>query len=149
VAATDSPTVGDLLKASGRCRRGHAHHALGCLAGVAAHVLPGVVDGVPIQHLPWSVVLDDIQTAASEVRGSERRWLGELRSYLRKVVRVHDPASGWAYCVVVSDATPDWGDERTYREYVTVAVTYFHPFGWGKGWPPNRRTSWRSGIEAT
>jgi hypothetical protein len=101
----------------------------------AAHVLPGVIDGVPIQHVPWSAVLDDIHAAASAVRGSERRWLGELRSYLRKVVHVHDPASGWAYCVVVSDATPGWGGERTYREYVTEADTYFHPFGWGKGWP--------------
>jgi hypothetical protein len=34
--ATDSPTVGDLLKASGRCRKGHANHALGCLAGVGS-----------------------------------------------------------------------------------------------------------------
>lgn len=80
----------------------------------AAHALPGVVGGVPIHHLPWSVVLDDIDVAASGVRGSERRWLGELRSYLRKVVRVRDPASGWAYCVVVSDDMPDWGvGERT------------------------------------
>lgn len=101
----------------------------------AAHVLPGVVDGVPVQHLPWSVVLDDIRTAESDVRGSERRWLDELRSYLQKVVHVHDPASGWAYCVVVSDVIPEWGGTRTYREYVTEADTYFHPFGWGNGWP--------------
>ena len=114
----------------------------------AAHALPGVVDGVPVQHLPWSVVLDDIHAAASDVRGSERRWLGELRSYLRKAVHVHDPASGWAYCVVVSDATPDWGgDGRTASTSSRPTRTSIRSVGARAGLP-SRRTSWRSGIEA-
>ena len=100
----------------------------------AAHVLPGGVDGVRSAPGPGRGARRYPRRSIG-CPGFRTSLAGGTAAYLRKVVHVHDPASRWGYCVVVSDAKPDWGDERTYREYVTEADTYFHPLGWGKGWP--------------
>ena len=99
----------------------------------AAHVLPAQVDGVPVLHLPWSHVREDLAEARGPARGEQRHWLDELHDYLRRAVRVRTLQNSWTYCVVVSRDRPGGGGDRTFRDYVDNGW-YFHPFGSG-GWP--------------
>lgn len=108
-----------------------------CSPAFAGYELPAEVKGVPVRHLPWSKVKDRLQAAKRVAGGAEGYWLGELENYLRKAVRVRDPASGWAYCVVLSTDRPAGGGERNFKDFVLKEDTYFHPFGWGSGWPKN------------
>lgn len=94
--------------------------------------LPGQIAGIPVQHLPWSTVREALARASGPARGGERHWLNELETYLRRAVRVTDVSDMWTYCVVVSEE--QFGD-RTFRDYVLDEGVYFHPFGWGHGWP--------------
>lgn len=48
---------------------------------------------------------------------------------------MRDFADSWTYCVVVSNDYPGGGGERTFRDFVTAEQCYFHPYGWGSGWP--------------
>ena len=60
------------------------------------------VDGVPVVHLSWVEVLDDIDTARRGCRGQERVRLDEFRTYVEGVVRVKSVADSWVYCVVLN-----------------------------------------------
>lgn len=106
-----------------------------CSPAWAEYKLPRNVKDVPVRHLPWSVVRAHLATARSAAGGAERHWLNELTNYLRRAVRVTDPASSWAYCVSLSPNKPAGGGPHTFIEYVVDEGVYFHPFGWGKGWP--------------
>lgn len=97
--------------------------------------LPTQVDGIPVKHVAWSIVRSDLANAAKGAKGRERMWLDELQDYLRRAVKVRDPADGWTYCVAVSDQAIGGSGKRTYRSVVTEESTYFHPHGWGSGWP--------------
>jgi hypothetical protein len=103
--------------------------------GWARAHLPADIAGVPVLHLPWDQVRQDIAAARPDARGRERTWLEEFSHYLRKAVKVRDPADSWTYCVSVSNGRPGNGGPRTYRDYVTSENCYFHPYGWGNGWP--------------
>jgi hypothetical protein len=97
--------------------------------------LPGTVCGVPVSHLTWDQVRLDVQDARGIARGGERGWLDEFTDYLRKAIRMRDPADSWTYCVVLNNERPGGGGPHTFREFVTAESCYFHPYGWGKGWP--------------
>jgi hypothetical protein len=99
----------------------------------AAHALPAAVDGVPVRHVRWTDVRDDLEAARLRTRGHERLWLDELHTYLGRAIRVRDVSDSWTFCVVVSNDLPGGGGERTFRDFVDSGV-YFHPFGTG-GWP--------------
>jgi hypothetical protein len=101
----------------------------------AAYGLPGSVAGVPVVHLPWAAVRHDLDAALGRARGGEWLWLSELRDYLGKAIRVRDAADSWTYCVVVSNNRPGGGGSRTFRDFVIAEGCYFHPYGWGSGWP--------------
>lgn len=114
----------------------------GCLVSLSAasaewarQMLPGEVGGVPLVHYPWDLVREDLLAAREQARGGERAWLNEFGEYLRKAVRVRDFADSWTYCVVVSSDYPGGGGTRTFRDFVTAEQCYFHPYGWGSGWP--------------
>ena len=85
-------------------------------------------------HLPWDHVRLDLTAARDITRGQERAWLEEFTDYLRKAIRMRDPADSWTYCVAISNDRPG-GGPRTFREFVTIDGCYFHPYGLGKGWP--------------
>jgi hypothetical protein len=106
-----------------------------CSQTYASYELPAEVSGVPVRHLPWSTIKACLHVAKGNARGVERYWLAELDDYLRKAVRVRDPADSWAYCVVVSTRFPGDGGTRNFKDFVVKDDTYFHPFGWGSGWP--------------
>lgn len=106
-----------------------------CSPSWAAQKLPRDVEGVAVRHLPWSEVRADLESARSRSRGTERLWLTELSEYLRRAVRVTDPASSWTYCVSLSRNKPGGGGPHSFIGFVRDANVYFHPFGWGSGWP--------------
>lgn len=119
-----------------------AERGAGCLVSLsgagaewARQVLPNQVAGVPLVHYPWDLVRADLLAAREQTRGGERTWLNEFAEYLRKAVRMRDFADSWTYCVVVSNDYPGGGGERTFRDFVTSGQCYFHPYGWGNGWP--------------
>lgn len=99
----------------------------------AAHSLPAEVDGVPVRHLPWTDVREDLAAARRVSRGEQRHWLDELHAYLRRAIRVRTPQDSWTYCVSVGEGRPGGGGERTFRDFIDQR-SYFHPFGTG-GWP--------------
>lgn len=106
-----------------------------CSAAWAEQRLPPSVLGVAVQHLPWSVVIDLTERAVRDARGSDRFWAQELTTYLRRAVKMRDPFECLAYCVVLSSARTVGGGDRTSRDYLERESVYFHPFGWGHGWP--------------
>ena len=99
----------------------------------ARQILPAVIQGIPVIHLPWEQVRTDLTTARTVARGQERAWLDEFHDYLRKAITMRDPADSWTYCVVISNDRPGNGGSRTFRDFVTGEGCYFHPYG--KGWP--------------
>ena len=101
---------------------------------LAASRLPSSVDGIPVIHLPWSDVLDQLAKVRHRVRGADRLWLEEFHTYLHEVIKVRSIQDSWTYCVVASHARPTGGGSRTFREYVTQESNYFHPYG-ASGWP--------------
>ena len=101
----------------------------------AGLVLPATVLGVPVVHFPWDWVRWDLSAARGQARGQERAWLDEFHEYLRKAIKMRDPADSWTYCVVVSNDRPGDGGSRTFRDFVISESCYFHPYGWGGGWP--------------
>ncbi|MGH3376429.1 MAG: hypothetical protein ACRDP6_16990 [Actinoallomurus sp.] len=101
----------------------------------AAQMLPDAIQGVPLLHLPWAVLREDLDASRREVHGGQRLWLTELNEYLRRAIKVLDPADGWTYCVAINTNRPGEGGSRTFRDFVINEATYFHPYGWGTGWP--------------
>lgn len=119
-----------------------AKRGAGCLVSLsdassewARQTIPAEVSGVRVIHYPWDLMRQDLRVAQEQARGGERAWLNEFTTYLRKAVRMLDFADSWTYCVVVSNNYPGGGGERTYRDFVTAEQSYFHPYGWGSGWP--------------
>lgn len=116
-----------------------ARHGGGVLVSLSAAspdwarlALPTSVGNVPVTHLPWEQIRQDVADARNAARGQERAWLDEFTEYLRKAIRMRDPADSWTYCVAISNNRPGDGP-RTYREFVTDENCYFHPYG--KHWP--------------
>jgi hypothetical protein len=99
----------------------------------AATQLGVSVQGIPVRHLPWDGIRNDLRSARRLTRTVERHWLDELTTYLAGATAVRDPAEQWVYCVVVSNDAQ--GGPRTFRDYVTTERRYFHPFGGRNGWP--------------
>lgn len=106
-------------------------------AALAATQLPPEIDGVPVVHLPWRDVLSDIAATRPMCRGRERIWLEELHTYLTEVIRMRSVADSLVYSVVLSEDRPGGDGTPTFREIVTEAHSYFHPYGIG-GWPTDR-----------
>jgi hypothetical protein len=77
-----------------------------CSPVYAASQLPRAVNGAPVQHLPWAVVKSAVVGARAGGSRTERLWLAELSDYLRRAIRVTDPADSWAYCVSLSRGKP-------------------------------------------
>lgn len=117
-------------------------HGTGCLVSLSAastewarQVLPPAVGGIPVIHYPWNRLQQDLRDARTRARGQERAWLNEFSDYLRKAIKMRDPADSWTYCVALSNGRPGGGGTRTNRDFVTAERCYFHPHGWGSGWP--------------
>jgi hypothetical protein len=106
-----------------------------CSPAYADLKLPAAVEGVDLRHLSWANLKTSISTARTRSGGKERYWLTELGEYLRRAVRVTDPASSLAFCVSLSTGRPGDGGSRTFIDFAANEGMYFHPFGWGHGWP--------------
>lgn len=130
------PSTQQLDRYAGRVRA-HGAGALVTLSQASqalAAKLPSEVRGIPVVHLPWSEVLSDVAAVRSACRGHERFWLEQLRKYLTGVIRVRSVADSWTYCVALNRDRTGGKDDLTFIEWVTDAVTYYHPYG-VSGWP--------------
>lgn len=92
-----------------------AKHGAGCLVSLSAassewasQTLPHAVQGVPVIHYPWDSMRKDLLAARARTHGGERAWLSEFNEYLRKAVKMRDPADSWTYCVVVNKQSSRW-----------------------------------------
>ncbi|PZS01814.1 MAG: hypothetical protein DLM56_13945 [Pseudonocardiales bacterium] len=99
----------------------------------AAASVPSDVNGVPVRHLSWAVARRLLAARARQSRGQERFWLNEFSAYLKGALRMRDVADSRTYSVAISQARPERGAKRTFREWVVDEGIYFHPFK--KGWP--------------
>lgn len=107
----------------------------------AQQTLPPTVQGVPVAHLPWEQVRLDAEDARSAARGGERVWLDEFVDYLRKAIRMRDPADSWAYCIVISNDRPGGGPTPSASSSPRRRATSILTARAGRG---PRRTSWPS-----
>ncbi|PRC41770.1 hypothetical protein C6A85_000000113940 [Mycobacterium sp. ITM-2017-0098] len=129
------PSETQLRQYAGRVRaRGALVTLSQASAALAALQLPDQVRGVPIVHLPWTDVLDDVAAARGKCRGRERFWLEELSAYLKGVIRVRDVADSRTYCVSLNHQKTGGKLDLTFVEWVTKKFTYYHPYG-VSGWP--------------
>jgi len=102
-------------------------------AYVAARLLPGSIDGVPVRHLSWG----DLRRMAAESTAAaagttERRWLRDLERHLEGYVTAQVVSSNLVYVVALSTAEIRPG--YTWIDVVEKDGAYFHPIGKG-GWP--------------
>lgn len=102
-----------------------------CSAEFAAIHLVPEIDGIPVVHLGWR----DLERLTHSKRGThaEKRLLGELRAYLRRIVRMQDQESNLVYLVSLSSERPEWST-LSWIEIVSSRHRYFHPAG-VDGWP--------------
>lgn len=98
----------------------------------AAHNLPAQAGGIPVQHVAWATIRQDLRHAIEHARGTERVWLKELDTYLRRAAKVTEPQDSRVYCVSVGQGRVG-GSGPAFREFVQGGV-YFHPYGIS-GWP--------------
>ena len=100
--------------------------------------LPGIVDGFSVLYLSWKDI--NRLSYVSEGTHAEKRLLNQLRTYLRRIVRMQDQESNIVYVVSLGSNTPGWS-KISWRDIVNKKGRYFHPVGGGKGgWrrePPN------------
>jgi hypothetical protein len=99
---------------------------------IVARQLGNEIDGVPLRHVSWKQVLGLAAAAKAKGALAERKLLAHFESYLYKVIRMRQPSDMSTYCVSVSNAL--YGT-RPLKSYVVDDLAYFHPYGWGKGWP--------------
>lgn len=129
------PSVSQLSQYAPRIR---SHGALVTLSqasrALAAFQLPEQVRGVPVVHLPWIEIVQDIAKVSQGLRGRERVWLEELAAYLKGVIRMRDVADSRTYCVSLNDQHTGGKLDLTFIEWVTEKFTYYHPYGI-HGWP--------------
>jgi hypothetical protein len=102
-----------------------------CSSEYAQLNLPISVDGFPVIHIPWK----EIAELSCIPRGThaEKRLLGQLRTYLSRVVKMQNQESNQVYVVSLSSGKPDWLP-CTWVDIVQKHHSYFHPVG-GNGWP--------------
>lgn len=104
----------------------------------AAHVQPATVGGVPVLHLPWTDVLQDLTMVRTTSRGAERAWLDQLANYLTEAINVLDPRDSMVWCVPLNKKFRHGGGKLSSVDYLEQQNTYFHPLApqWRKS-PPN------------
>jgi len=93
--------------------------------------LPETLNGIPVRYLSWKEIFELSQF--SDGTHAEKRLMGELRTYLERIVRMQNQESNIVYCVVLARGTPSWS-KISWKDVVNVKGRYFHPAGI-KGWP--------------
>lgn len=129
------PSTRQLSRYASRLQRSKARTILVSLSE-CSHVYAqawgpgGAIDALPLRHMNWA---DILAMASHGHTHAEKRLLAEFRVYIRRFVTMKNEASNWVYVVALSPAVHDGG--LTYIDIVEKRGLYFHPFGWGGGWP--------------
>lgn len=96
------------------------------------HLPQGKIDGISLYYFSWK----DIHQMATQSHGAhaENRMLGQLQTYLRRIVAMQNQESNLVYVVALGTGTPE-GFNISWQRIVTEKRRYFHPAtGEGK-WP--------------
>lgn len=105
-----------------------------CSVEFATHHLEcQAAKGVPVQPLPWKMVVKSAAHASAQGSHAEKRLLQELTSYLGRVTTMQNTDSNWVYVVVLASGTPE-GWKVSWIDIVKEKRRYFHPVGIS-GWP--------------
>ena len=105
-----------------------------CSADYASRHLPSEIGGITVDHRSWAQLMAHASVAEHGVGSHQERHLAqELVRYLKGATSMQDPASNIAYCVALGADYPE-GWPLTPRQVLESGI-YFHPFGWGHGWP--------------
>lgn len=101
-----------------------------CSGEYAKLHLPKVVRGIPVSYVSWKDVHD--LSRITDGTHAEKHLLVQLRTYLRRLVRMQNQESNLVYVVSLGSGTPDWST-ISWRDIVNKKKRYFHPVG--GGWP--------------
>ena len=119
------------LRDSGRPR--HAMVVMSeCSQEYARVHLPQSVAGSRLSYLSWK----DVDGLSRITAGTyaERRLLGQLRTYLRRIVKMQNQESNLVYVVSLGAGTPEWCT-IPWVDITFKKRRYFHPVGGKGGWP--------------
>jgi hypothetical protein len=105
-----------------------------CSAEYASRHLPSEIGGIKVDHRSWPELIVHASGAEHGVGSHQERHLAqELVRYLKGATSMQDPTSNLAYCVALgAEYQEEW--PFTPRQVLDTGI-YFHPFGWGHGWP--------------
>lgn len=103
-----------------------------CTEQYAQTRLVKTIDGFDVLYMSWH----QLERLAQDVGEShaEKRLMQELRTYLRRVIRMQDQESNLVYVVSLGGDHPKWS-QLSWRDIVNKKGRYFHPVG--NGWPKN------------
>jgi hypothetical protein len=96
----------------------------------ALHLLKSIGD-FPVHYFSWKDV--DVLSRVRTGKHAEKHLLQELRTYLRRIVKMQNQESNMVYVVAIAAGTPRWS-KISWRDIVNAKRRYFHPFG-RNGWP--------------
>lgn len=91
------------------------------------------VNGVPVGYLSWRGLTELANRARSEGSHAEKRLVGQLLTYLRRIMTMQNLDSNWVYVVSLGSGFPEGGD-ISWIDIVTKRRRYFHTIV-GGGWP--------------
>lgn len=101
-----------------------------CTQQWASLHLPAEEHGIELRYLGWR----DLARMAERAGGTnaDKRLLGELQIYLKKVATMQKLDTNWVYVVSLGSGNPD-GASISWVDIIEKKHMYFHPVG--KGWP--------------
>jgi len=87
---------------------------------------------IPVEHLSWSEILHDAESAGNKSGNVQKRLLREFTQYLRSVMSQQQKDSNLVFVVSLAGHTEE-GWATSWIDIVKKYSRYFHPVG--EGWP--------------
>lgn len=102
--------------------------------------------GLPAEFISWQDIYDTIDKIYHRCGNHDKRLLGQLDSYFKKVITMQDKESNMVFCVALRSEKPKWS-RLSYIDIVRKKRRYFYPVG--SGWPkePPNYIAFRYGGE--
>ncbi len=91
------------------------------------------IEGLAVQHLSWKEVVTLGRKAQPKGSNAEKRLIGELLTYLGRLITMQNLDSNWVYVVALAKGKQE-GWDISWIDIVKEKRRYFHPMG-SRGWP--------------
>ncbi len=109
---------------------------------LASQVLPGEIDGIPVNHLTWREVRSLAGRARDGETNKNKQLLDEFRSYLTEILGMEKIRSNMVYVLSLNNAS-EWG--LSFKDWVYQRSRYTYPVK-GGAWPePPNYVAYRYG----